>query len=51
MYGDTEVNDPYLITVTLKNVGPVDITRTHFNRNVTVHLNCPIWLGRDHARV
>ncbi|WP_163166002.1 hypothetical protein [Arthrobacter sp. Alg241-R88] len=40
-YKGMPVNDPQLVTLRLKNVGPHDITRDHFDQNQ------PLWVGLD----
>jgi hypothetical protein len=44
-YRGRPVDNPHLLTVRLANVGPVDITRAHFDggENVAVKLNCVMY--------
>lgn len=42
-FDDNPVDDPHLVSVLLKNIGPRDITREHFDgRSLVINLNCPL---------
>jgi hypothetical protein len=45
MYGHHVVHDPHLVTIRVKNVGPVDVARAHFDggQDLVVKLNCVLY--------
>jgi hypothetical protein len=44
-YRDFEVKDPYLLTLRLVNVGPSDVSTSHFDggRDLVIELGCKLF--------